>query len=294
MFELAPIAFVLIVLSLWTSISGSGKSATAYLKAIARCAALILVLSQLITWTGLIEDGVESLVYGTLNADASAVYERYKTMTADRSSGDSKGFWYTMFHLSEKELFKAVIAAVLWTAQFIAKITVFIAYVIYKVALAFAIAIAPLFLGFLATRSLMPIGVGYLLGTVGILLWPLGWGCLDGTDAFLNVMANADFVKATWMEEIKNLPATAQLACGSLSATSPLGGYPKSRSGANIGTALRGGPAAMKSPRCWLTAGAALAATGRAPVAPRARRERVLRPRLVLTVWFTRLVPAIS
>jgi len=121
---LAPIAFVLIVLSLWTSISGSGKSATAYLKAIARCAALILVLSQLITWTGLIEDGVESLVYGTLNADPSAVYERYKTMTADQSSGDSKGFWYTMFHLSEKELFKAVIAAVLWTAQFIAKITV--------------------------------------------------------------------------------------------------------------------------------------------------------------------------
>src|SRR5258705_13490445 len=124
---LAAIAFVLIVLSLWTSISGTGKSATAYLKAIARCAALILVLSQLITWTGLIEDGVESLVYGTLNGDPSAVYERYKAMTADQSNGDSKGFWYTMFHLSEKELFKAVIAAVLWTAQFIAKITVFIA-----------------------------------------------------------------------------------------------------------------------------------------------------------------------
>jgi len=270
---LAPIAFVLIVLSLWTGISGSGKSATAYLKTIARSAVLVVVVSQLITWTGLIEDGVESLVYGTLNADPSAVYERYKTMTADQSSGDSKGFWYTMFHLSEKELFKAVIAAVLWTAQFIAKITVFIAYVIYKVALAFAIAIAPLFLGFLATRSLMPIGVGYLLRTVGILLWPLGWGFASMvTDAFLNVMANADFVKATGMEEMKNLLATAAAGLWIIFSTiaAPVIIQRAISTGANIGTALMGGGlAAMKSAmQAGSAAGAALAATGAgAPVA---------------------------
>lgn len=268
---LAPIAFVLIVLSLWTSISSGGRSASAYLKSIARCAVLVLVLSQLINWVGLMEDGVESLVYGTLNADPSAVYERYKTMTADQSNGDSKGFWYTMFHLSEKELFKAVIAAVLWTAQFLAKITVFIAYVIYKVALAFAIAIAPLFLGFLATRSLMPIGVGFLLGTVGILLWPLGWGFASMvTDAFLNVMATADFVQATGMEEMKNLLGTAAAGLWIIFSTiaAPVIIQRAISTGANIGTALMGGGlAAMKSAvQAGSTAGAALAGGG-APLA---------------------------
>ncbi len=268
---LAPIAFVLIVLSLWTSISSSGRSATNYLKAVARAAVLVLVLSQLINWIGQVEDGVESLVYGTLNADPSAVYERYKTMTADQSNGDTKGFWYTMFHLSEKELFKAVIAAVLWTAQFIAKITVFIAYVIYKVALAFAIAIAPLFLGFLATRSLMPIGVGFLLGTVGILFWPLGWGFASMvTDAFLNVMANADFVQTTGLEEMKNLLATAAAGLWIIFSTiaAPVIIQRAIAAGANIGTALMGGGlAAMKSAvQAGSTAGAALAGAG-APLA---------------------------
>ena len=35
---------------------------------------------------------------------------------------------------------------------------------------------APLFIGFLAVRTLHSIGVTFLLGFVGVLCWPLGWG----------------------------------------------------------------------------------------------------------------------
>lgn len=270
---LAPVAFIFIVVAIWASVSGGGRSASAYLKSIAKGAVLVLTLSQFISWVGVCEDSVQSLVYGSLNANPAAVYERYKTLTADQSKGDTHGFWYSVFHLSEKELFKALIAAVLWTAQFVAKLTVYLAYVIYKLILAFAIAIAPLFIGFLATRSVFSIGLAFVLGTVGILLWPLGWGFASMvTDAFLTVMANADFVQATGMEEMKNLLAVAAAGLWIIFSTiaAPVIIQRAISTGANVGAALMsGGLAAVKSAaQAGSTAGAALAASGiGAPVA---------------------------
>lgn len=264
---LAPIAFVFIVVGLWTTVSGSGRSASNYLKAIAKTAVYALVLSQYITWIDMFEESVQSLVYGTLNADPSAVYERYKALADDPSKGETGGFWYSVFHLSSKGFFKGIIAAVLWSAQFVAKITVYIAYVVYKIALAFLIATAPFFIGCLAARSTFHTGIAFIFGTVGVLLWPLGWGFASlVTDAFLTVFTSAGFVEPDIMGGVKNLFAMAAAGMWIIfsTITSPMILHRVLTTGAGMGTALlSGGYSAAKSGvQSGTTAGAALAISG--------------------------------
>lgn len=270
---LAPIAFVLIVFSLWSNVSNGNRSATMYLRAMVQAIVIVLLLSQFDTWLETGETVVSSLVNDTLQADPSAVYEKYKSMTASSSDDAEGGFWHTVFNLSEKELFKALITAVLWTVQFIAKAVVFIAYIVYKVALAFAIAASPIFIGFLSVRTLSSIGVRFILGTVGILVWPLGWGFASlVTDTLLEIMAQESFVEATGLEELKNLLAVATAGLWMIfsSIAAPLVIQKMISEGTNAGTALLSG--GWKAARAGISggasAGAALAASGvGAPVA---------------------------
>lgn len=262
---LAPIAYVFIVVGLWTSISASGRSASNYLKAITKVAIFALVLSQFITWIEVFEDSVQSLVYGTLNANPAAVYEKYKSLAADSSNGETGGFWHSI--LSQKGFFKAAIAAVLWTAQFAAKIIVYIAYVVYKVALAYLIATAPFFIGCLAARSTFHTGMAFIFGTVGVLLWPLGWGFASlVTDAFLTVFTQAEFLEPGFVDGMKNLLALAAAGLWIIFSTiaAPIILQRVLTTGAGMGTALlSGGYAALKAGgQSGSTAGAALAISG--------------------------------
>ena len=263
---LAPIAFVLVVFSLWSSVSNGNRSGTMYLRAIVQAIVIVLVLSQFNTWLKAGETVVYSLVHDTLQADPGDVYEKYKAMTASSEDDAEGGFWYTIFN-SEKQLFKALIAAMLWILQFFAKTVVFIAYIIYKLVLAFAIAAAPIFIGFLSVRTLSSVGVRFLLGTVGILVWPLGWGFASlVTDTLLEIMSQESFVAATGMEELKNLLAVAAAGLWSVFSTisAPLVIQKMISEGANAGAAFLSGGwrAARAGMQSAASAGASMAATG--------------------------------
>jgi hypothetical protein len=78
--------------------------------------------------------------------------------------------------LDGQALFEAGISIVLWVLGFIASVIVFYAYLVQKFILYVGYALAPIFIGFLAVRTLHSIGVGFLLGYAGVLCWPLGWG----------------------------------------------------------------------------------------------------------------------
>lgn len=262
---LAPIAFVLIVFALWSNISGGNRSATMYLRALVQAIVVVMVLSQFPEWLKLGERVVDSLVNDTLEANPSQVFDKYKAMTAATSDEAEGGFWHTIF--SDGEIFRAVIAAMLWLVQFFAKFVVYIAHVIYKVALAFSIAGSPLFIGFLCVRSLSGIGMKFMLVTIGILLWPLGWGFSSlVTDALLEIMAEESFVSASGMEAFKNFVAVAfaglWIICSTLAA--PLVIQKMISEGTNAGLAfLEGGFRAAKAgAQSGATAGAAIAATG--------------------------------
>jgi len=263
---LAPIAFVLVVFSLWSSVSNGNRSGTMYLRAVIHAIVIVLVLSQFNTWLKTGETVVHSLVHDTLQADPGEVYEKYKAMTASSEDDAEGGFWYTIFN-SEKQLFKALIAAMLWILQFFAKTVVFIAYIIYKLVLAFAIAAAPIFIGFLSVRTLSSVGVRFLLGTVGILMWPLGWGFASMvTDTLLEIMSQDSFVSATGMEELKNLLAVAAAGLWIVFSTiaAPLVIQKMISEGANAGAAFLSGGwrAARAGVQSAATTGASMAATG--------------------------------
>lgn len=263
---LAPIAFVFVVFSLWSSVSNGNRSGTMYLRAVVHAIVIVLVLSQFNTWLKTGETVVHSLVHDTLQADPGAVYEKYKAMTASSDDSAEGGFWHTIFN-AEKELFKALIAAMLWMLQFVAKALVFIAYIIYKIVLAFAIAAAPIFIGFLSVRTLSSVGVRFLLGTVGILVWPLGWGFASMvTDTLLEIMSQDSFVSATGMEELKNLLAVAAAGLWIVFSTiaAPVVIQKMISEGANAGAAFLSGGwrAARAGVQSAATAGASMAATG--------------------------------
>lgn len=271
---LLPITFVLLVFALWSNISNGSRSGTMYLRALVSAIVIVVVVSQISNWMDQGKEVVHSLVYDTLEADPGAVYEKYKSMTAASDDGaEEGGFWHTIFNLSEKQIFKNLITAMLWTIQWIAKFVVFIADVIYNIALAFALAASPIFIGFLAVRSLSHIGFRFMLTTVGILMWPLGWGFASlVTDTLLEMMAQDSFVSATGMEELKNLLAVAVAGLWMIFSTiaAPLVIKSMITEGINAGTALIAGgwSAARSGVHNAASSGATLAASGAAsPVA---------------------------
>ncbi len=265
---LLPITFVLMVFALWSQISNGSRSGTMYLRALAHAIAIVVVVSQIGNWLDQGKEVVHSLVFDTLEADPGAVYEKYKAMTASSSDeAESGGFWHTIFNLSEKQLFKGLITAMLWTIQWIAKFVVFIADVIYHLALAFALASSPIFIGFLAVKSLSYIGFKFLLTTAGILLWPLGWGFASlVTDTLLEIMAQESFVESTGMEALKNLLAVAVAGLWMIFSTiaAPMVIKAMISEGINAGTAMISGGwnATRAGVHNAVGSGAALAASG--------------------------------
>lgn len=265
---LLPITFVLLVFSLWSQISNGNRSATMYLRAMVHSIVVVIVLTQFAGWVEQGKEIVHSLVYDTLEADSSSVYEKYKSMTAASSDGaEEGGFWHTIFNLSEKQMFKGLVTAMLWVIQWIAKFVVFIADVIYNLALAFALAASPLFIGFLAVRSLSSIGFRFMLSTVGILLWPLGWGFAAlVTDTLLEIMAQDSFLDTRGLEELKNLLAAAVGGLWMILSTiaAPLVIKGMITEGINAGTALlsMGAAATRAGVHNAASTGATLAASG--------------------------------
>lgn len=241
---LAPVAFVMMVLSLWSQVANGNRSATMYLRAVVNLIVVVIVLSQFPTW---LEAGgriVDSLVADTLQARPDEVAEKFMAMSASASDEAEGGFWHTVFNFSSEDLFKAFITGILWIIQFVAKVVVFLAYLLQRVILDFAIAAAPIFIGFLSVRSLSSTGATFLLGTVGVLLWPLGWGFASlVTDALLEYMARENFVSTKGLEELRTLLALAVVSVWIVFTTiaGPVVIQRAISGGTNMGAAFIGG-----------------------------------------------------
>lgn len=264
---LLPITFVLLVFSLWSQVSNGHRSVTMYLRALVHSIVAVIVLTQFAGWVEQGKEIVHTLVHETLEADPGAVYEKYKRMTTAPTDEAEGGFWHTIFNLSEKQMFKGLVTAMLWVIQWIAKLAVFLADIIYNIALAFALAASPIFIGFLAVRSLSSIGFRFVLGTVGIVLWPLGWGFASlVTDTLLEIMAQDSFLDTTGLEEAKNLLAAAVAGLWVMLSTIAAPVVIKSMitEGINAGTALlaMGAGATRAGVHNAASTGATLAASG--------------------------------
>jgi hypothetical protein len=257
---LLPVAFVLIVIGMVSSTVTGQRSPGAYLRTFGRTFVLLAVLSQLTTWGNQISSVVDTTVKTTLQADPTKVFEQYKkTLQVQEGSSTDDSWWSKLF--DGKAIFEAVISSVLYGLGLFASIIVFYAYLVQKFILYLGYALSPIFVGFLAVRTLQSIGTSFLLSLTGVMLWPLGWGAASiMTQGLLDFMSDQSFLASGAIGgaagyTLQNLIGVAVLGVWLIFSTiaAPVILQKAIATGAQVGAALVAGAA---------TAGVAAATSG--------------------------------
>lgn len=220
---LMPVAFVLLAVGVVSSSVTGQRSPSAYLRAIGRTLAFAAVLAFLGTWGNEIALIVDSTVKETLKADPAGVYDQYQKALTIQKGTTEDGSWWDL--LDAQALFESVVSAILIVLGFLASVIVFYAYLVQKFILYVGFALAPIFIGFLAVRTLHSIGVGYLLGYAGVLCWPLGWGAASLlTSGLIDFMTDQSFLSLGGVAggagySLQNLMGLAALAIWLIAST---------------------------------------------------------------------------
>ena len=90
--------------------------------------------------------------------------------------------------------FRAIMAGALLLLGYITKGIVLLFLVLQKILLTFAYALSPIFVGFFALRSTRGIAINYLMATVGLISWPLGFALSAcGTFGLVQFFGNLGF-----------------------------------------------------------------------------------------------------
>jgi hypothetical protein len=291
---LTPVAIVLFVAGIVSATVTGQRSASAYLRAIARTSVYVAVLALLLTWGNQVATDIDSTVNTTLKAEPAQVYEQYNKALSMQKGTSTKKSWWDL--LDSQSIFEGLVSAVLWVFGWLAGVIVFYAYLAQKFILYVAYGFAPLFIGFLAVRTLHSIGVSYLLGFVGVLCWPLGWGAASLlTKGLMDFMTDQSFLSfggaagATGYA-LQNLIGVAVLGIWLIFSTiaAPIIIQRAISTGTQIGQALAGGAVTAATAGAVAAAGAAAAIGGRggmvaavggaAEVLQREQLERPKRP----------------
>jgi hypothetical protein len=191
---LTPIACVLFVVGIVSSTITGHRSPGAYLRTLARTFAYIAVLASLLTWSNEAATAIDDTVKNTLQADPAAVYSQYQqTLSLQKGSTNTNQSWWDL--LDAQSIFEGMLSCILLLLGWLASVIVFYAYLFQKFILYLAYGFAPLFIGFLAVRTLHSIGVSFLLGFAGVLCWPLGWGAASiVTKGLMDFMTDQSFI----------------------------------------------------------------------------------------------------
>jgi hypothetical protein len=224
---LTPIAFVLLAVGIVSSTVTGHRSPSAYLRTVGRTFAFAAVLAYLPTWSNEVGAVVDTTVKQTLKADPAGVYAQYQKALAvnkgTSGSGNGSKSWWDL--LDAQAVFEYIISAAMWLLGFLASVIVFYAYLVHKFILYVGFALAPIFIGFLAVRTLHSIGVGFLLGYAGVLCWPLGWGAASIlTSGLIGFMTDQSFLATGGLGGgagygLQNLMGLAALALWLISST---------------------------------------------------------------------------
>ncbi|MDB6175544.1 MAG: hypothetical protein JWL59_4855 [Chthoniobacteraceae bacterium] len=191
---LVPISFVLLVIGMVSFTVSGQRSPGAYLRTFARTAAYIVLLTQLTTWGNLMSETADQTVKNVLHADPAKVGEQYNAKLLVQSGHDNSGSWWSK--ISDPSAIAEQLAS--WALQafgFLGSVILFYAYLAQKFILYIGYGLSPIFVGFLAVRTLQSIGVSYVLSLAGVMLWPLGWGAASvATQGLLDFMTDQSFL----------------------------------------------------------------------------------------------------
>jgi TrbL/VirB6 plasmid conjugal transfer protein len=192
---LMPVAFVMITGGMISSIVTGDKSGNAYTRIIARTLVLIVVLTFLVTWGNTLTTIVDSTVKNVLHVDPTQIFNQYRAALDMQKSNDSTSSWWEKVFSIRATIFESLISAFLWCLSWVASAIVFFAYIVQKIILYMGYALAPIFIGFFAFRSLYDTARRYFLNLVGVMLWPLGWGIAGlVTQGLIDFMTDRSFL----------------------------------------------------------------------------------------------------
>ena len=185
-------AFVLVLAGFIGGVRNRGFTPIAH--AVVTTATVILVMANWSLFVNTTQQAMQSVIT-ELDVDPKNTGDKYIQMLATKkppAAAKSKG----LFGLPDaRMMWEAFIWAIFFVVGWIAAALMSFAYLIQKFILSLAYAFAPIFLGLLSLRSTRSIGTSYILNTVGVLAWPLGWAAAAiATENFMGLATQQGFI----------------------------------------------------------------------------------------------------
>lgn len=185
-------AFLIMVLGLLlAAYRGTLGNLSEVVRTLIAIAILSVVLGYVDQWVFFLGNTIEDGVVEELGTDPGATHSRFGEILANPQDENEDESWYDFIFDAEAAVATALGRLLVLVAGKIAWYTVWWAYMIQKAFLYFGVALLPLFLPMLLINATRGIAIRYILGILGILLWPLGWAVANlMTDALLNTAAD--------------------------------------------------------------------------------------------------------
>ena len=260
---LLPVATVLIVAGLISTVKHC-QTPRSMVRPIITSMMIVMAIALWGNWTDTAKDALKTVV-AQMDANPAQVAQRYVDVLVSKEQPQQKDGWFGL--PSAAQMYEAVLWGILSLVGLLAEFLMWAAYIIQQFLVGLAYAFAPLFIGFLALRSTSSIGVRYIMGTVGILGWPLGWAAASiGTSNLIDVATEQGLVVVADAYSLQTILAAAIVGGWIIITTliAPVIIQAAISSGAQVGSALLGGTltAGAAAISAGTTTGATLAAGG--------------------------------
>ena len=255
---LLPVATVLIVAGLIATVKHC-QTPRSMVRPIITSAMIVMTIALWGDWTDSAKDALKTVV-SQMDANPQQAAQRYVDVLVSKEQPQQKSGWFGL--PSAEQMYEAVLWGILTLIGLVAEFLIWAAYIIQQFLVGLAYAFAPLFIGFLALQTTRSAGVRYIMGTVGIISWPLGWAAASiGTSNLIDVATEQGLVISTDVYSLQTILAAAIIGGWIIITTliAPVIIQYAVSSGAQIGSALLGG--ALTTGAAVVSAGATTAAT---------------------------------
>ena len=249
---LLPIAIVLLTAGL-VAVVKQCQTPRSMVRPIISTMMIVMAIALWGEWTDEAKDAFKTVV-AQMNASPDQAAQRYLNILVSKEQPKQKDGWFGL--PSAAQMFEAVLWGILSVIGLVAQFLIWAAYIIQQFLVGLSYAFAPVFLGLLAIRSTSNIGLRYIMGTVGIIAWPLGWAAASiGTSNLIDVATQQGLVVVTAVYGLQTILAAAMIGGWIIITTliAPVIIQTAISTGAQVGSALLGGA---------LTAGAAAVSAG--------------------------------
>lgn len=237
---LLPVAAVLLVAGIVAQVQHL-RSGRPMLQLIGSTAVIVMCIAFYGDWTDMATDAMQTIVH-KMDAAPEKSAQRYLEVLVAKENPKEKSGWFGL--PSSAQMSEAILWGFLSMIGLLAQFLMWGAYVLQKFFLGLSYAFAPIFLGMLAVRSTSHIGSRYILGSIGIIAWPLGWAAASiGTSNLIDLATEQGLVVVGNAYGLQTILAGAVIGGWIIITTliAPVIIQNAVTSGAQVGGALIGG-----------------------------------------------------